>query len=163
MYSLHPIANTQSCLTLCDPMDCSPPGSSVHGIFQAWILEWFAISFSRGYSWSRDRTWVSCTAGRFFPEQKLQFAFVFHRLQCGRLGFDPLVGKIPWRRERLPIPVFWPAEFHGQRSLAGYSPWSCKESNMTEWLSLSIFTFSSPWTLGSWTVVLTLVARLGNG
>ena len=38
---------TQSCLTLCDPMDCSPPGSSVHRIFQAKILEWFAISFSR--------------------------------------------------------------------------------------------------------------------
>ena len=41
---------TQSCLTLCDPMDCTPPGSSVHGIFQARILECVAISFSRGYS-----------------------------------------------------------------------------------------------------------------
>ena len=41
---------TQSCLTLCDPMDCSLPGSSVHGIFQARILEWVAISFSRGSS-----------------------------------------------------------------------------------------------------------------
>ena len=40
----------QSCLTLCDPMDCSPPGSSVHGIFQAKILKWVAISFSRGSS-----------------------------------------------------------------------------------------------------------------
>ena len=39
---------TQSCLTLCDPVDCSPPGSSVHGIFQARVLEWIAISFSRG-------------------------------------------------------------------------------------------------------------------
>ena len=39
---------TQSCLTVCDPMDCSPPGSSVHGILQARILEWVAISFSRG-------------------------------------------------------------------------------------------------------------------
>ena len=39
---------TQSCLTLCDPMDCSPPGSSVHGISQARVLEWVAISFSRG-------------------------------------------------------------------------------------------------------------------
>ena len=38
----------QSCPTLCDPMDCSPPGSSVHGIFQAWILEWVAVSFSNG-------------------------------------------------------------------------------------------------------------------
>ena len=44
----------QSCLTLCDPMDCSPPGSSVHGILQARILEWVAISFSRGSSQPRD-------------------------------------------------------------------------------------------------------------
>ena len=44
----------QSCLTLCDPMDCSPPGFSVHGILQARILEWVAISFSRGSSRPRD-------------------------------------------------------------------------------------------------------------
>ena len=57
---------TQSCLTLCNPMDCSPPGSSVHGILQERILEWVAIPFSRGSSWPRDQTWVSCIAGRFF-------------------------------------------------------------------------------------------------
>ena len=51
---------TQSCPTLCDPMDCSPPGSSVHGISQARILEWVAISSSRGSSWPRDQTYVSC-------------------------------------------------------------------------------------------------------
>jgi len=56
----------QSCLTLCDPMECSPPGSSVHGILQARILEWVAIPFSRKSSWPRDWTWVSCIAGRFF-------------------------------------------------------------------------------------------------
>ena len=44
----------QSCLTLCDPMDCSLPGSSVHGIFQARVLEWVVISFSRGSSRLRD-------------------------------------------------------------------------------------------------------------
>ena len=49
----------QSCPTLCNPMDCRPPGSSVHGISQARILEWVAISFSRGSSWPRDRTWIS--------------------------------------------------------------------------------------------------------
>ena len=59
---------TQSCPTLCNPMDCSPPGSSVHEIFQARILEWVAISFSRGSSQPRDRTWVSCTVGRFFTD-----------------------------------------------------------------------------------------------
>ena len=50
------------CLTLCHPMDCSPPGSSVHGILQARILEWVAISFSRGSSQPRDGTCVSCTS-----------------------------------------------------------------------------------------------------
>ena len=45
---------TQSCPTLCDPMDCSLPGSSIHGIFQARVLEWVAISFSRGSSRPRD-------------------------------------------------------------------------------------------------------------
>ena len=56
----------QSCLTLCDPMDCSLPGSSVHGIFQATVLEWTAISFSRGSSQPRDRTRVSCIVDRCF-------------------------------------------------------------------------------------------------
>ena len=50
---------TQLCLTLCDPMDCSPPGSSVHGIFQERILEWVAMPSSRGSSQPRDRAQVS--------------------------------------------------------------------------------------------------------
>ena len=57
---------TQSCPTLCDPMDCSTPGSSVHEISQARVLEWVAISFSRGSFPLRDRTQVSHIAGRFF-------------------------------------------------------------------------------------------------
>ena len=57
---------TQSCPTLCGPMDCSLPGSSVHGIFQARILEWVAISFSRGSSQTRDWTLVSRIVGRHF-------------------------------------------------------------------------------------------------
>ena len=56
----------QSCLTLCDPMDGSLPGSAIHGIFQARILEWAAISFSRRSSQPRDRTRVSCIADRCF-------------------------------------------------------------------------------------------------
>ena len=55
-------------------------------------------------------------------------------LQCRRPGFNPWVGKIPWRREQLPTPVFWLGEFHGL-----YSSWGRKESDMTEWLSLSIW------------------------
>ena len=50
---------TKSCSTLCDLMVYSPPGSSVHGVLQARILEWVVILFSRGSSWPRDRTWVS--------------------------------------------------------------------------------------------------------
>ena len=56
----------QLCLTLCDPMDCSLQGSSVHGIFQAILLEWIAISFSRGSSQPRDRTWVFRIVDRRF-------------------------------------------------------------------------------------------------
>ena len=52
----------QSCPTLYNTMDCSPPGSSVCGIFQARILEWITISFSRGSSWPRDWSWVSCVS-----------------------------------------------------------------------------------------------------
>ena len=56
----------RSCPTLCDCMDCSPPGSSVHGILQARILEWVVNPFSRGSSPPRDQTEASCIADRFF-------------------------------------------------------------------------------------------------
>ena len=58
----------QLCLTLCDPMDCSPSRSSAMGILQATTLVWVAIPFCRGSSWPSNRTWVSCIAGRFFTE-----------------------------------------------------------------------------------------------
>ena len=63
----------QSSPTFCDSMDCSPPGSSVYEIFQARILQWAAISFSRGSSWPRDQTLITCLAGRLFtaePQRK---------------------------------------------------------------------------------------------
>jgi len=62
---------TQLCPTLCDPMNCSLPGSSVCGILQIRILEWDAISFSRGSFWPRDQAWVSYTARRFFTRETL--------------------------------------------------------------------------------------------
>ena len=72
---------TQLCPTLCDPMDCSLPGSSVHGIFQAMVLEWIAISFSRWSSRPRDWTQVSRIVDRSFttwatrePHLEAQFA-----------------------------------------------------------------------------------------
>ena len=92
---------TQSCLTPSNPMDFSLSGSSIHGIFQARVLEWGAIAFSGGQ--------------------------VLLKTECRRPMFDPWVGKILWRRERLPTPVSWPGEFHGL-----YGPWAHKESDMTE-------------------------------
>ena len=56
----------QSCPTLCDPMDCSLPGSSVHEILQARLLEWVAFPSSKVSSQPSDQTQVSCIAGRFF-------------------------------------------------------------------------------------------------
>ena len=67
-------SDAQSCLSLCDPLDCSLPGSSLHGIFQARILEWVAISFSKGSSPPRDQTWVFCVAGGFFTNWAIREA-----------------------------------------------------------------------------------------
>ena len=65
-------------------------------------------------------------------------------IQRGRPGFDPWVSKIPWRRTWQPTPVLLPGKSHRQRSVVGYSPWGCKESDMTEWLHfLSFFSLSS--------------------
>ena len=72
-------AHEQSCWTLCSPLDCSPPGSSVHGILQARILEWVAISSSRGSSRPGDRIHVSCVfccAGGFFTHWAIKEATV---------------------------------------------------------------------------------------
>jgi len=106
MYVCMYVLVAQSCLTLCDPVDCNPQGSSVLGILQARILEQVAISFSRGSSRSRD-----CEESA-----------------CDVRGFDPL-------KKGMVAPIFLPEEFHGQRSLAGYSPWSRKESDTTERLT----------------------------
>ena len=54
------------------------------------------------------------------------------RDQCRKLGFNPWVGKIPWRSKWQPAPVFLSGKSHGQRSLVGYHPWGCKESDLTE-------------------------------
>ena len=71
-YAAAAATSLQSCPTLCNPMDCSLPGSSVHGILQVRILEWLAISFSRGASQPRDGNCISCisfTAGGFFTAE----------------------------------------------------------------------------------------------
>ena len=196
----------KSCQILCNPMDCSPPGSSVLGISQARILEWVAISSSRGFFQPRNWTYISspsCIAGGFFtseprgkPElylkhlkqqveqrkgspnpigskartwlekscsvQRMEICitslgtfwklagetvFIGTMIRGGftrdsavenpsvmqetwRCGFDPWVGKSPWRRKWQCTPVILPRKSHGQRNLPGYSPWGHKESDM---------------------------------
>ena len=71
---------TKLCLTLFDPVDCSPAGSSVHGIFWARILEWAAISFSRGSSWPRDQTQVSCTGRQILYHWGTREALLYLKL-----------------------------------------------------------------------------------
>ena len=141
----------QSCPTLSDPMDCSPPGSSIHGIFQARVLEWGAIMFKILISvvlyaydisecvkcgkkeWgciSHNLSRGSCkTVGGcvcvildFALGHPWQLTGKESTCQCRRLEFDPWVGKIPWRRKWQAASVFLPRKFHEQKSLGGYCP-----------------------------------------
>ena len=80
----------QSCSTLCNPTECSSPGSSVHGIFQSRILVWVAIHFSKGSSWSMDWTLVSPIAGRFFTiwaTGKAQYLIITEWMTSKYYGF----------------------------------------------------------------------------
>ena len=134
----------QSCPTLCNPMDCSLPVSSVRGIFQAIVLEWIAISFSRGSSRSRDRTQVSCIVDRRFTAWATREALFIteepDRLQSmgsKRVGRDwatslSLFTFMHRRRKWRPTPVFLPGESQGQESLVGCRLWGRTESDTTE-------------------------------
>ena len=93
---------TQSCLTLCDAMDYSLPGASVHGIIAARILEWVAISFSRGSSHPRDQTHISCIGKQILPRWP---SGKESTCQCRRFKFDLWVREIPWRRKWQPTQV----------------------------------------------------------
>ena len=94
---------TQLYPTLCDPVDCSLPGFSLHGILQARILEWVTISFSRGSSRPRDRNWVSCIGGRHFnlwatreaPQKMFVAAGTAESLQSCPTLCDPIDGSPP--------------------------------------------------------------------
>ena len=77
----------QLCPTICNPMNYSPPGFSVHGILQARILEWVVLPFSRGSSPPKDRNWVSCIASRFFIIWAIWEARYI--LYCHKLIFPP--------------------------------------------------------------------------
>ena len=135
------------CLTLCDPINCSSPGSSVHGILQARILEWDDISFSRGSSWPRDWTLISCVVGRLFSVWATRDARGLQRArqdwhsfsglpgrlsgkefahQVGDVGLIPGSGRSPGKGNDNPLQDL-PGKFHEQRSLGDYSPWGHKK------------------------------------
>ena len=90
---------TQSCPTLCDSMNCSPPGFSVHGILQVRTLKWVAVPFSRGSSQTRDQTQVSGIAGRFFTiwatRETLQRMYAAKLLQLCPTLCNPVDGNPP--------------------------------------------------------------------
>ena len=136
----------QSCLTLCDPMDYSPPGSSVHGTLRAGILEWGAIPSSRGSSHpgikpvcltpaagrvlTASATWETPPDSWGFPggsEGKASACNV------GDLGSTPGSGRFPWRRKWQPTPVFLPGESIPWMEEPGglHSPRGRKESDTT--------------------------------
>ena len=113
--------------TLCNLVDCSPPGSSVHGILQVRIPEWVAIPFSRGYSWPRDRTCVSCIAGKFFTTEPLgnpkwAIIFFFNWRIIALQNFVVFCQTSTWLSHRYPyIPSLWTSPFHPSRLIQ--SPW----------------------------------------
>ena len=123
-------------LTLCNPMNCSPPGSSAHGILQAKILEWVAISSSRGSSQCRDQTHVSgvsCTAGRFFTiEPPGKPCGINGRIQI--IISQIVLSSSPW----LLVWKAFPCEEgpHLKCLFKGDSPWGCKKNNFMNSLTL---------------------------
>ena len=142
----------QSCPTLCNPMDCSPPVSSVQGIFQARLLEWAAMPSFGGSSWLRDPFLPSIITGRLstiwatrdadnwscpfrIPNWTSLVAQTVRRLPTMWETWVRSLGREDsWRRKWQPTPVLLPGKSHGRRSLVGCSPWGLKESDMTEWL-----------------------------
>ena len=100
------------CVFVCDSLCCTP-----RHLCCAHMLYW---------TW----TWRLICRTSVCPAYKM----VKCLFKCRRPGFDPWVGKIPWRRKWQSTPVLLPGKSHGQRSLEGYSPWGRKEPDMTEWL-----------------------------
>ena len=113
----------QSCPTLCDPMACSLPGSSVHGIFQARVLEWGAIAFSLLALNSTED---------IFNNRIFLTAFACNITYSLRNEIIVLLQQKPWRRKWQPTPVLLPGKSHGQKGLVGYSPWGREEQDTTE-------------------------------
>ena len=117
---------------LCNPVDCSPPGLSVHGVPQARILQWVAVPFSRGPSRLRDWTWISWTAGRFFTISATSHtAAAAKSLQSCLTLCDPIEGSPPGS----PVP-------------------GILQERTLEWVAIS---FSNAW---KWEVKVKLLSRV---
>ena len=153
---------------LCDSRDCSHPGSSVHGILQARILEWVAISFLRASSWPRDQTPVSCIAGGFF------------------LPSEPQVQVLPkcsspapptWSAGGRPHPALSTCGRHGQGGDSGFgiltqqSPWLWPQSQHRDrccnrkrdvLTSITDFVFLELWVKGGAVLSVTLLPEWGQ-
>ena len=97
----------QLCPTLCDSMGCSLPGSSLHGILQAIILEWVAMPFSRGSSQPRNWTQVSCLAGRFFTVWDLAMGTFGHSILCVGPTWAASLASTPQIAVALPSSQLW--------------------------------------------------------
>ena len=111
-----------------NPLQCSCLENPRDG--RAW---WAAVS---GVAQSRTRLKrLRSSSSRAFPGGASGKESTCQCRRCKKPGFDPWVRKIPWNRKWQPTPVFLPGKFHGKRSLVGYSPYGCKESDMTEQLS----------------------------
>ena len=111
IYNVHACSVTQLYPILCNLMDCNPPVYSVHGIFQAIILEWVAISFSRGSSWPRDQTRVSSTGRQILYHWATCIHEIYYRSQL-----------MLWRLRSYMVCHLEDQEGHGCNSVKGWRP-----------------------------------------
>ena len=111
------VLGAQSWPTICDPMDC-----------RSFLCPWNfpGMNIGEGLTFSSLGDLPDPGIKPRSPALQVDSLLSGIFLQCKRPGFSPWVGKIPWIREWQPTAVFLPREFHGQRSLAGYSPWGCR-------------------------------------
>jgi len=135
---------TQSCPTLVTPWTVS----SIHGILQARILEWVAISFSRGSSQPKNQTWVSCIAGRFFTTSATRYIILYIIIcnytlmykcnraslvaQLGDSGLIPGLGNSSGEGNGNPLQYSCLENPMDRGAWGGYSPWGHKKLNTTE-------------------------------
>ena len=150
--TLHESEVTQLCPTLCDPMDCSLPGSSIHGIVQARILEWVAIFFSRGSSQTRDQTEVSFIAGSRFTLWATREAPKYSRCSIN----------ICWMNEWMRMKRWWSKELWEINFICSHweepAPW---RQNWTRDSALDPSLLGKPWTLVTDWLFHVLVGRQG--